>query len=251
MKNLHEFAIYIDNLSALITSIAPGGQLILDNKDIYHRIMRVLRLRPEEHCVLFDRTIHGTFLIKEFKAKQIVVGILLDKQINTILSPHITFMLPILKRDGLDTAIYSLVEVGVNKIQLITTEKAQRAWRGEKEYARLHRVMIAAAEQSKNFAFSELLPPITFNVMCNNLAQEVEPIIFFDPQGIQLSTLLSQFKAQKPKALSLIVGPEGDLTTAEKELLKKSNTVFCTLTPTILRACQAAGLSAGIFRSLT
>ena len=63
-----------------------------------------------------------------------------EKKYNTILQPHITVLLPLLKRDDLDTVLYSLVEMGVNTIQLMITKKVQRKWGKEKEYDRLQRV---------------------------------------------------------------------------------------------------------------
>ena len=47
----------------------------------------------------------------------------------------------------------------------------------------------------------------------------------------------------------LLIGPEGDLALQEKELVA-GKMQFCALTPTILRASQAAALSIGIVRSV-
>jgi RsmE family RNA methyltransferase len=51
-------------------------------------------------------------------------------------------------------------------------------------------------------------------------------------------------------ATVLFVGPEGDLTDQEKVLLKQNGFIFCALTPTILRACEAIALGAGVVRSI-
>jgi 16S rRNA U1498 N3-methylase RsmE len=48
----------------------------------------------------------------------------------------------------------------------------------------------------------------------------------------------------------LLVGPEGDLTLEEKEIVRANKFIFCALTPTIMRAVQATGLAAGFVRSL-
>jgi len=250
MKTTHEFAIYIDQLSSLIASIAPGGQLVIDDKDMYHRITRVLRLRTDEQCVVFDRTIHGSFLIKDFQAKRRVIGQLISKESNQIFSPEIIFMLPLLKREDLDTALYSLVEVGANMVQLVITEKVQRAWRGEKEHARLNRVMIAAAEQSKNFSFPQLQLPISFDQAIQQMNEYASPIVFCDPSGDIPNNVLQTIKEQQPNRLVLMVGPEGDLTVSEKNRLKENEALFCALTPTVLRARQAVALSSGMFRAL-
>lgn len=250
MKSVHEFAIYINQFSSLIGSVAQGGQLVIDDQETYHRITRVLRLHIDEQCVLFDRYMHGSFIIKDFQAKRRVVGTLISKESNKVLSPQITFMLPLLKREDLDAAIYSLVEIGVNAIQLVVTEKVQRTWRGENEFERLQRVMIAAAEQSKYFAFPELLLPISFDEAMQKIQENSEMAVFFDPDGNKANQIITMITQQSPKKLILMVGPEGDLTQAEKDMLKKCGALFCALTPTILRARQAIALSSGMIRSL-
>jgi RsmE family RNA methyltransferase len=47
-----------------------------------------------------------------------------------------------------------------------------------------------------------------------------------------------------------MVGPEGDLTHAEKEFLKEKNVVFCRLTPTVIRSKDALMIGLGVLRSL-
>lgn len=250
MKMVHEFAIYIDQFSSLISSVALEGNLVVDDQDVYHRITRVLRLHKNESCVLFDRFMHGSFLIKDFQGKTRIIGTLMSKKVNHILSPEIVFILPLLKREDLDLALYSLVEVGVNRIQLVITEKVQRSWRGEKEHDRLQRVMIAAAEQSKNFVFPDLLLPVAFDHVIEKMKGQESSFIFFAPDGDSLHDVIHVLEKQQTKKITLMVGPEGDLTSIEKSALKKNGVHFCALTPTILRAWQAAALGSGVFRSM-
>ena len=61
---------------------------------------------------------------------------------------------------------------------------------------------------------------------------------------------MQSMHVDQPKQISLMVGPEGDLTMDEKELLKERDVQFLCLTPTVLRAQQAVAVSLGIFRSL-
>lgn len=243
----HEFAVFIDQFSYLITSIAPGGILTLEGEDIYHRLIRVLRLRPDDACILFDQEMHGRFVLQELQGKTRIQGILHTKQSNTVLYPTITVWLPLLKRDDADMALYALTEIGVNNVHLVNTEKVQRLWGGERERARLQRIIIAAAEQSKNFAFPNLSPPISFD---DALTKAAGTKIFCDPAGSPLFTVMEFLHTNRPEHVSLFVGPEGDLTTAEKERMKKEDVIFCALTPTVLRSVQAAAIGSGVIRSI-
>ena len=246
-KQKHEFAIYVDQLSYLVSSIAPGDVLTLEGENLYQRMVQVLRMRANDACLLFDRSIHVRFVLQEPKEKTRVSGVVHTKQPNTVLHPKITFLLPLLKRDDCDAAVYSLAEMGVNDIRMILTQKVQRSWGGEREFARLQRVMIAAAEQSKNFAFPTLYPPISLQ---ESLKTNDATRIYFDPAGQPLFETMQLLHRDRPEQLVLMVGPEGDLDNAEKEALKKAKFIFCALTPTILRAAQAAAICDGIVRSV-
>src|SRR5581483_3691390 len=129
-----------------------------------------------------------------------------------------TFALPILKKDDFETALYSLVELGANAVQFITTEKVQRSLYGEKEYERCKRIMISAAEQSKNFAVPELFLPISLPEYVARISPLKIPKIYFDVDGTSVLECAQSVIAEKPQEIILMVGPEGDLTSNEKQL---------------------------------
>jgi 16S rRNA (uracil1498-N3)-methyltransferase len=250
-KSKHEFALYYD-LSTVQPSLKSmagktNNQLIITDSDIIHRITRVLRLQQGEQLVLFNR--HHNILVElsSIEKKDLVVH-LLAVNTNKTFKPTITFFLPLLKREAFDSALYSLVEIGVNAIQLVTTEKTQRPLTPH-ELERAERTMISAAEQSKNFSLPTLEAPITLAQCVQKFQKDSGLKIFFDPEGIPLIDQINIVREKKPETLSLMIGPEADLTLAEKEQLGQAGVAFCALTPTILRACQAAALSGAIFRS--
>lgn len=243
----HAFALYYKMLTALIGSLSVGDDFTLDDKAMVHRIIHIIRLRPGDSFLLFDCKNNTHVIIKTIKKADILCT-LQAKAVNSIVQPSITFLLPLLKRGAIEEAIYSLVELGANEIQLVITDKVQRRWSDKKEFDRLKRILYAAAEQSKNYAFPILKEP--------QLLTEVIPqyscqsSIFFDSHGKHLDTVIQALKSEKKLSpLVLMVGPEGDLTVHEKKLLKKHNVIFCSLTQTILRSQQAAAVSLGIFRS--
>ncbi len=272
----HSFALYIPSLSNLVKSNPHHKSLDITDADFLHRISSVLRLEAGEAVILFDQTMHCTATISEIIKKKLIrvtVHALIE---NTVCAPEITFLLPLLKRDALETALYALTEVGVNKIQLVLTSKSQKSW-SQKDQERANKINIAAAEQSKNFAFPVIQPPIPLEqaLACINPKSQR---IFFDPTGIPLKDFLgpsictcgatqdvylrlhmvsdceaivsNHGRGERSVVFTLAIGPEGDLTSAEKQLMQKNGFIFCVLTPTILRASQAAALSAGIIRSM-
>ncbi len=245
----HEFAIFVPDLTKNQPVHEPGNHFSLAIPDLYHRLVRVLRLQPGKMVVLFDRTHHLRCEVETIEKDPRLTVRIHDIVTHQMLTPQVTVWLPLLKRDDLDTALYALHELGVNSIQLITTQKTQRAWSGEKEMERLERIMGAAAEQSKQFVFPALHAPVP---LANLLSAEESTgtRIFCDPAGSDLWTVLKETRGYSPESLTLLVGPEGDLTYEEKEQVRAAGFIFCALTPTVLRAHQAVSLIAGIIRSV-
>lgn len=248
-KDKHEFALYKESLSLLIQKKGPGDSLILTDETLLHRMMTVLRLHSKDRCIFFDRDTYIIATVEAFVGKKQVHITIHSIHSTTTLRPYITFLLPMLKREDYEAALYTLTEVGVTNIQLVFTQKTANKWSGERDSDRAHRIMIAAAEQSKNFAYPQLRAPISLQEALKKYSNCASKI-FFDPQGKSFFDVMQILHADHPDQIVLLVGPEGDLTSEEKEVVRVYNFVFCALTPTIMRAVQATGLAAGFIRSL-
>ena len=244
----HEFSLYWSSISDWISAVQEGESFTVDDADLCHRVVRVLRFVSGNTFILFDTDVHVRVQLIASHTKRSIELKLLEKNETATLQPAITFFLPILKRDALEQVIYSLVELGATDIQLMSTQKVQRKWGGRKELDRLHTIMIAAAEQSKQYRIPTLHESKPFEELMQQM--NVEHSFFFDPAGKELLPIIQSLHAEQPKGISLMIGPEGDLTAQEKDLLKERGVHFLCLTPTVLRAQQAVAVSMGIFRSL-
>lgn len=248
MASKHEFALYVTDLHKL----SATNIFTLQDPELVVRVNSVLRLQPGENCVLFNATHHARCKVRSVNKKSVEFE-LLEKQENAVLQPKATCFLPLLKRDDLETALYAAVELGASVVQLVLTEKVQRAWGGAKEFERLQRIMIAAAEQSKNFALPTLHAPIALEQALDTINKQSAKLkaakLFFDLGGTSGLSVMQELSAQKHAEIILLVGPEGDLTDAEKQLVLQQGFVTCTLTPTVLRAASAFSLGLGLVRS--
>lgn len=232
----HEFALY----APYIDKQSKGRDYELTDSELVHRISRVLRLNIDDTLFLFNAQEHLIGRIIRI-TKQMVLIRVIDVFDNTIFAPHITLLLPLLKREALEQAMYAAVELGVNHIQLIITEKVQRSWH-EKEFIRLEHVMIAAAEQSKYFSLPTLAKPVALYD-----APLSETSLFFDYSGNKFADIITRM--QNIDTCTVIIGPEGDLTECEKFYLQQQKVEFVRLTGTVLRAQQAVTVGIGILRS--
>lgn len=225
----HLFAVFVPHLDA------PPDEL-------YHRLHTVLRLKPGEQVILFDQAEHAQATIDRYGKKMVhlTVG---KKFPSMILTPEVHWFLPLLKRDAFEHSLYTLAELGATSITPVVTTKSRQKWGTDKEQVRAHTIMIAAAEQAKQFKIPELRPTIPLSEI-----SAIGDALFFDPEGKPLGEVVHALS--KTTALSLMAGPEGDLTADEKNFLRDQGYLFCALTPTVLRASQAVTVGLGCIRSL-
>jgi len=235
----HIFAIYTPdfwNKNYTINSI-----LKIVEPDIVHRLIKVLRTQIGERFIFFDTVKHGVVEIVDISKKDFSIKIInLEKNSTSV--PKITFLLPLLKKEALEEAVYSLAEIGVSEIQLVVTQKSRQKLLHEKEFARLESIIVAAAEQSKNYLLSKIHPPLALSDL------EIDSDYFkivFDPQGESFFDLKLKFSQEQ---ICLLVGPEGGFTQEELENIEEKSFKKCRLTPTILRAVQAVALGAALFK---
>lgn len=234
----HLFALwYASELSSKQT------EFVLSDEVLVNRISVILRLRVGEQLMLFNRQMHSLVTIISISKKAITVRCESVHK-NKIYSLTITVLLPLLKKDDLATAITQLVACGISAIQLIITDNAQRSWGGDAEYERLERLIIASAEQAKQFAVPLLHKPI----LLQDAIVHHKTLIVGDPLGTPFKHIMQKLP-DTLRECALLVGPEADFTIQEKKLLESSGALHCSLTPTVLRSYLAVTLLAGALRS--
>ncbi len=243
----HQFAIYYQQTTSLASSHKIDDLVSIKDHQLYHRLVNILRLSSGESYILFDKTYNMHVQLVSTHKKNGLTILIIGIHKNRKVEPHITFLLPLLKREPFEKALYSLTELGASAIIPIITKKTYRSWIQSRDQARLERIIHAASEQSKNFSYPTLETPQLLEDSISQFPNCTR--IFFDPNGQPLLPAIQ--KIQKNHCpIVLMIGPEADLQTDEKTLLEEQNFLFCRLTQTILRAQQAAAISLGIFRSL-
>lgn len=238
----HLFAFYIPSIYA---KIKTSKTLTIEDSILFHRVVRVLRLQSRDSVILFDHDMHVFAEIDSVSNNKFLNFMIISQHQNKEFKPYLTLFLPMLKKEALEDALYAAVEIGVQEIRLFFSQKSQQMFRTDYE-KRLHTIMIAAAEQSKNFKGTCIKNPISFDQVIKMIKS---PSILADPKGQAMVPIIDELCKKKPQHIQLIIGPEGDLTQPEKEQLRVQAVQFCSLTPTILRAQQAAAILCGSIRS--
>jgi 16S rRNA (uracil1498-N3)-methyltransferase len=233
------------------SGIADGTLHTISDPTLAQRMYGILRLKPGEILQVFN--MHAVMVIT---LQHVASNKEIKFTINTLeplrlLKPPIAILLPLLKRDALCDALYTCVEMGVNSVDLVITQKIHKPWYTDRECERLKSVMIAAAEQSKQFVLPGIRGPQSLAFILQQYASSKAYRMLFDPHGLPLFDHLKYMADHKPEQLVLAVGPEGDFTEQEKTLLDEAGFRQCALTETVLRAQQALAVGLGAVRSCT
>lgn len=236
LSDTHLFALYFSALH----NPTVGAPLVMTDPEIVHRIATVLRMQVGEKVLLFKEGSFAQIRLEHLEKKQIRAEVI-EVGHQSSLEPRLLLGVPLLKREALEEAVYAATELGVQQIELIITEKSRKNLHPN-ELDRLQRIMVAACEQAKYFYIPQLKPPVNLSTFM----QHCTKLLFCDPAGAPFSTVFSHKEAYEE--CTVLIGPEGDLTLYEKEMLKK-NAQFIRLTPTVLRAPQAVAVLLGCLRT--
>ena len=148
------------------------------------------------------------------------------------------------KSNKLDTLIQKCTEIGVKSfIPIISDHTVNRKLNLE----RIKKIIKEAVEQSNQVHLPEIHSPISFDQYISSLDKN-DDIFFAD---IQSDIHLSNFKINFSKKNSIVVGPEGDFSVNEIEILKGKNFIKSfSLGKRILRSETAAIASLVLFNNL-
>lgn len=234
--NSHEFAFWAPEIADAVR----GSQLSIIDENMLHRLIKVVRVEPNDTIVIFGKKIAHTCTIEHIAAKKISCAITKSMPIKP-LTPHIDWLLPLISKEAFEEAIRMLTVLGARTIQPVVTATTKRS---KLDHARLERLMIAAAEQSKQFALPTILPPLEFATAVAAVKTDLK--LFFDPTGVPLQSIFEKQIAH----LTCMVGPEADLRDEEKKILDAHQFARYALTPSILRSEDAVTVAMGTLRTV-
>jgi 16S rRNA (uracil1498-N3)-methyltransferase len=228
-------------ISRLYTAdrLIPGQKIDLQD-DSAHYIRTVLRLKKNQTITLFNGLGGEVFCtLEEVSRKRVVVNIVeeIDRSVESPLK--ITLGLGISRGDRMDWAVQKAVELGVNKITPLLTERCVVKFKGDKKPQRLQHwknIVQHATEQSNRTFLPELSE---IDEIQSWVHQQNGLKIFLDPHAKQ------SLKDLKPDNfhVTLMTGPEGGFSDQERELAIEAGFIPIRLGKRILRT-ETASLAA-------
>ena len=116
------------------------------------------------------------------------------------------------------------------------------------ERERVHKIMIAACEQAKQYYIPRIFEPIDLTTAAQSLSAHYIKL-FGDPVGANFISTLKGYSALRDMQLAVTLGPEGGFTDEEIIMLGDNNFKPVTLGTSILRACDAVPALLAIIRA--
>ncbi|ASF44963.1 16S rRNA (uracil(1498)-N(3))-methyltransferase [Methylovulum psychrotolerans] len=228
-------------VSRLYTALplAQGDTIDLDD-DSGHYLRTVLRLKKADELILFNGD-GGEYLarVEEVgrKAVAVAIGVRQERSVESPL--QVNLGLGIARGDRMDWSVQKAVELGVNRITPLMTERCVVQFKGEKKPQRLlhwQKIVQHAAEQSGRTvvpALTEIAP------LASWVGQQQGLRVFLDPYA---QTSLAQLQPEAMQ-VTLLTGPEGGFSAQEREIAQAAGFIPVRLGSRILRT-ETASLTA-------
>jgi 16S rRNA (uracil1498-N3)-methyltransferase len=212
-----------------------------------HHALRVLRIRAGERVVVLDGV--GDELICEVEEagrREMRLRVLQRQRIQTG-SHQITLIQAVPKGRTMDFIVQKATELGASRVVPVLSERSVPDWRAAEAVAKQARWQAAAVEAIKQCG-SAWMPVI-------EAPQEVATIVDRDDLG-ELTLVASlqpcarhprerveeflSAHGRLPRSVAVWVGPEGDFTATELELIQRTGAAPITLGRLVLRSETAA-----------
>ena len=222
--------------------LSAGTKIELPESAAAH-LVRVLRLREGDDCVLFngDGNDYGARIASAGK-REVVAEIHSESFVDNESPLRITLLQGVARGEKMDLILQKATELGVAGVVPVLAERTEvklDAERTEKRVAHWRSVMVSACEQSGRARVPALAQPASLALAAASLQDGVLKLIL-DPAG---EHTLATLAAPKNHDLAIAIGPEGGWSPRDRETLRAVGFTGLRLGPRILRT-ETAGLAA-------
>ena len=224
--------------------LAAGARLELPEAAAAH-LVRVLRLREGDACVLFNGDGHDhRARIVESGKRRTVVEILDAEPVDRESPLRITLLQGIARGEKMDLVLQKATELGVARIVPVESARSEVRLDGARLARRIEHwraVVVAACEQCGRARLPVVEAPVPVSAVAD-AAGAPGLRLTLDPQGGHtLASLAPRLPADD--AVAIAIGPEGGWSQGDRGQLHAAGFEGLRLGPRILRT-ETAGLAA-------
>jgi len=218
-----------------------GEYIFIKNSEAHH-IKNVLRYKKGKSLNLFDGE-GGVYRgeIIELRKNEIKLK-LLFKEYKEKLPPFFHLVQAIPKKNKMDLIVEKAVELGIDEIIPVITERtivSPDKERKERLLERWRKIALSATKQSRRIFLPKIREIKKFSEVLEEIPDSASLIIpSLEEKGISLKDLdWKKFK----KDIFIFIGPEGDFTKEEISLARRKGAILVSLGEYVLRT-ETAGM---------
>ena len=218
------------------------GQTLSLPEDVANHLVRVMRLREGDGCVLFNGDGHDySATLVESGKREARVQVTAAQPVDNESPLPVTLLQGIARGEKMDLILQKATELGVQAIVPVNAERTEVKLdpaRAEKRLAHWRSVVVSACGQSGRARVPSVAPPQSVQEAARAMPGAALKLTL-DPQGEhRLSTLESA-----PGGVVIAIGPEGGWSPRDRQALAAAGFQGLQLGPRILRT-ETAGLAA-------
>jgi 16S rRNA (uracil1498-N3)-methyltransferase len=209
--------------------------------DLFHHIFDVCR---QEKGSKFEVLLNGkAYLVEttEVLKKHALAQVLEERTVAVLPKPYLKLALCVPRFPVLEAVLEKAVEMGVERIQLLTSDYSFIRINekiSENKWDRWQKIIVSSTQQSGRGELMTLVEPKTFR----NFVQEIDPkstsLCLFGYEGDDVITLQKYLKPQAQKEWQdawVFVGAEGGFSHQEAQFMKERGIQPVTIGDQILR----------------
>ena len=202
------------------------------SKEHTHYVANVMRLKRGSNLNFFNKDGEWLSEIIFLDRDRIEVKFLNKVKESSKLS-NIELAICLVKKSPMEIILQKATELGVSKIIPIISERTEVK---EINFERANKIVVEATEQSNQLIPPEISEVTKLKDFLKNLDSSSK-LLFAD---VNSKDNLKSKVLKEAKTLSVLIGPEGDFSTSERELiLGTSNITPFTISKNILRSDTA------------
>ena len=217
-----------------------------------HHLSHVMRVRVNDSVELFDGfgRIARAYVV-EMNSKHAICSVLETSRVEPS-RPCLHLAQSVIREKNMDMILQKATELGVGGITPLLTDHGVVKVRAQQAMAKRERwaqIVLNAAKQCGQAWLPDLAAPQVLGsflekahsydlILCCNL----------DETSLPLHVVLDEQKNRSLTSLAVIVGPEGDLSPAEKKVITQAGALSVHLGSSVLRAETAALYTLSVLR---
>jgi 16S rRNA (uracil1498-N3)-methyltransferase len=218
-------------------------KIFIQEKNLIHQILNVLRLKKGSYLVLVNSNLKIEALFEIININTNFIELRFMKILNSNSSDNleINLFLAILKKENFELVCQKVTEIGARRIFPILTSRTVKK---DIQIERVLKIIKEATEQS-----GRLDAPILEDILKVEDLFSLEILkttfnLVFHPSGEEIKEFAKKKEKDfQNKNISIFIGPEGGFTEIEVEMFKKNGFYILSLGKNILRSETAAILS--------